>query len=326
VTRVLVTGSAGHLGDALVRTLRKEGADVMGIDLLPSHTTDRVGSITDAVFVREVMEGVDAVLHAATLHKPHVATHPRRAFVDTNVTGTLVLLEAAVHAGVECFVFTSTTSTFGRALSPPPGAPAAWIDEDVVPIPKNVYGATKTAAEDLCALVHRDHGLPVVVLRTSRFFPEIDDDPDKRRTFTDPDNLKAIEFLYRRVELADAVAAHRLAMAKAPDLGFAKLIISATTPFSRADAAGLGSDAAAVIEARFPQVDAVFAARGWRLPARLDRVYDNTRARTQLGWTPRFDFAHVLARLDAGDDVLGPLAAEVGSKGYYRSAAESLAP
>ena len=195
MTRVLVTGSAGHLGDALVRTLRKEGADVMGIDLLPSHTTDRVGSITDAVFVREVMEGVDAVLHAATLHKPHVATHPRRAFVDTNVTGTLVLLEAAVHAGVERFVFTSTTSTFGRALSPPPGAPAAWIDEDVVPIPKNVYGATKTAAEDLCALVHRDHG-----------------------------------------------------------------------------------------------------------------------------------FAHVLARLDAGDDVLGPLAAEVGSKGYHRSAAESLAP
>ena len=54
------------------------------------------------------------------------------------------------------FVFTSTTSAFGRALTPPPGAPAAWITEDVAPVPRNIYGVTKTAAEDLCELVHRD--------------------------------------------------------------------------------------------------------------------------------------------------------------------------
>ena len=65
------------------------------------------------------MEGTDAVLHAATLHKPHVGSHDRRAFVDTNITGTLNLLEEAVAAGASRFVFTSTTSTFGRALTPP---------------------------------------------------------------------------------------------------------------------------------------------------------------------------------------------------------------
>ena len=318
--RVLVTGSAGHLGEAMVRSLRDEGLSVIGVDVLASETTDRVGSIAEAGFVANAMEGVDAVVHAATLHKPHVATHSRQAFVDTNVTGTLVLLEAAVKAGASRFVFTSTTSAFGRALSPPVGAPAAWIDEDVVPIPKNIYGATKTAAEDLCALAHRDHGLPIVVLRTSRFFPEIDDDPDKRREFADPDNLKAIEFLYRRVELGDALAAHRLALDKAPELGFSKLIVSATTPFRREDAEALGRDANALIRERFPGVDAVFGGRGWRLPDRLDRVYDNARARAELSWKPRFDFAHVLARLSSGHDVLGSVAARVGSKGYHRSA------
>ena len=71
-----------------------------------------------------------------------------RTFVDTNVTGTLNLLEEAVAAGVGRFVFTSTTSAFGRALTPPPGAPAAWVTEDVAPVPRNIYGVTKIAAED----------------------------------------------------------------------------------------------------------------------------------------------------------------------------------
>src|SRR5207247_7600811 len=102
----------------------------------------------------------------------HVGSHERQAFVDTNVTGTLTLLEEAVAAGVESFVFTSTTSVFGRALTPLPRAPAAWITEDVVPLPRNIYGVTKAAAEDLCEIISRDHGLPVVVLRVSRFFPE----------------------------------------------------------------------------------------------------------------------------------------------------------
>ena len=85
---------------------------------------------------------------------------------------------------MQAFVFTSTTSAFGRALVPPAGEPAAWITEDVVPVPKNIYGATKVAAEDLCELVQRDHGLPCIVLRTSRFFPEDDDERSTRATPT----------------------------------------------------------------------------------------------------------------------------------------------
>ena len=163
-----------------MRTLRAAGDDAIGVDVLPSVHTDLVGSITDPALVRRAIEGADAVIHTATLHKPHVATHPRQAFVDTNITGTLTLLEAAVRAKLSAFLFTSTTSAFGRALSAPAGEPASWITEAVTPIPKNIYGATKVAAEDLCELFHRDHGLACLVLRTSRFFPEDDDDPAAR--------------------------------------------------------------------------------------------------------------------------------------------------
>src|SRR3712207_1278525 len=117
--RVLVTGSAGHLGEALVRTLRERQHEVAGLDLLGSPFTSHVGSITDTHFVRGCMQGVDFVMHTAALHKPHVATHSRRVFVETNICGTLNILETALASGVSGVVFTSSTSAFeiGRASS-----------------------------------------------------------------------------------------------------------------------------------------------------------------------------------------------------------------
>ena len=313
---VLVTGSSGHLGEALVRVLREQGREVTGLDLRDGPYTSLVGSIGDEAFVRRAMAGVDAVLHAATLHKPHVATHSRQAFVDVNVAGTLTLLEAAAQARVRAFVYTSTTSVFGDALIPPPGAPAVWIDEEVVPVPKNIYGATKAAAEDLCQLFHRNHGLACIVLRTSRFFLEADDDPDARAAFAD-ENLKANEFLHRRVDLHDVVEAHLLAAEQAPRLGFRKYVISATTPFRRDDLADLRADAAAVVSRRVPSWAEAYARRGWRMFETLDRVYANDRARRELGWRPARDFAAVVARLADGHDFQSPLARAVGEKGYH---------
>jgi UDP-glucose 4-epimerase len=314
--KIVVTGSAGHLGEALVRMLGSEGMDVVGLDVLDSPYTKVVGSITDRGCVRSCLEGADGIIHAATLHKPHVGSHGRQAFVDTNVSGTLNLLEAAVDAGVGRFVFTSTTSAFGRALTPPPGAPAAWITEDVAPVARNIYGATKTAAEDLCELVHGDHGLACVILRTSRFFPEADDREDVRASYDDT-NLKVNELLYRRVDLEDVVSAHRLAIDRAPAIGFGRYIVSATTPFTRDDLAELRADAPAVVRRLFPHYEAVYAERGWSMFPSIERVYVNTRARTDLGWAPRYDFRHALDLLQAGEDPRSQLAAAVGAKGYH---------
>jgi nucleoside-diphosphate-sugar epimerase len=314
--RVLVTGSSGHLGEALARTLRDAGHEAVGLDAIPSPFTSIVGSIVDRANVRRCMRGVDAVLHAATLHKPHVATHSRQAFVDTNVTGTLNLLEEAMAAGVGAFVFTSTTSAFGAALTPPAGAPAVWVTEDVKPVPRNIYGTTKVAAEDLCELFHRDHGLACLILRTSRFFPEEDDSAATREAY-DGDNVQANEYLYRRVDIEDVAAAHLLAMEKASSIGFGRYIVSATTPFSRDDLRDLRVNAPLVVGRRVPGYEAEYARRGWRMFPEIERVYVNERARRELGWQPRYDFRYVLDRLEAGADPRSPLARAVGSKGYH---------
>jgi nucleoside-diphosphate-sugar epimerase len=314
--KVLVTGSAGHLGEALVRTLNGARHEVVGLDSRASPFTSHVGSIGDRAFVARCMGGAQAVLHAATLHKPHVATHSRQDFVDVNIGGTLNLLEEAVAAGVRSFVFTSTTSVFGDALAPPAGAPAAWVTEEVAPVAKNIYGATKAAAEDLCRLFHRNHRLACVVLRTSRFFPEADDNRDVRAAFAD-DNVKANEFLYRRVDIEDVVSAHVQAIERAPAIGFGKYIISATTPFLRDDLAELRVDAPAVVRRRSPGYEAEYRRRGWTMFASIGRVYVNERARLDLGWRPLHDFRSLIDRLRDGDDLRSPLARAIGSKGYH---------
>jgi len=275
-----------------------------------------VGELRDPEVLRGSMHGVDVVMHTATLHKPHVATHPREAFVETNVAGTLAVLEAALAGGVSGVVLTSTTSAFGSAALAGEGEPAAWITEEVEPVPKNIYGVTKKAAEDLCELFHRTKGLPCIVLRTARFFPEADDDPELRRRYEDR-NLKANEYLYRRLDLADAVDAHLLAAERAPALGFGRYLVAATTPFAREHLARLRGHAPEVVCALFPDCAEEYARRGWSMLPDIDRVYVNQRAREELGWQPHFDFRRVLDRLKRGEDVYSSLARAVGTKGYH---------
>lgn len=314
--KILVTGSAGHLGEALMRVLADSEHEPSGLDIKSTPFTHRVGSIADRSFVEQCIRGSEVVLHTATLHKPHIETHSRQEFIDTNISGSLNLLEAAVAAGVKVFVFTSTTSVFGRALVPGQGEPAAWITEDVTPVPKNIYGITKLAAENLCELVHRKSGLPCLVLRTGRFFPDPDDDRALRGRYEDA-NLKINEFLHRRADIEDVVTAHLLAVARAPSLGFDRLIISSTTPFRPEDLLELRADAPAVVRRHCSGYEAEYARRGWSLPRVIDRVYVNERARTQLGWQPRYDFKRLIERLRANDDYRSALAQAVGTKLYH---------
>ncbi|MGZ4187860.1 MAG: NAD-dependent epimerase/dehydratase family protein [Solirubrobacteraceae bacterium] len=314
--RILVTGSAGHLGEALMRVLPDEGHDVIGLDVLASPHTSVVGSIADRSCVQRAVAEVDAIVHSATLHKPHVGSHPRTDFVDTNITGTLNLLEEAVAAGVGRFIFTSTTSTFGRALTPDEHAPAAWITEDVVPVPRNIYGTTKTAAENLCELIARDHGLPCLILRTSRFFPEADDRDEVRSVYDDL-NIKVNELLYRRVDIEDVVTAHLLALDRAPAIGFGRYIISATSPLRRDDLAAIRQDLPSVVHRLFPDYEELYAQAGWRMFPSIERVYVNDLARRELGWSPRYDFRLALDRRAHGADPRSQLARSIGAKGYH---------
>jgi UDP-glucose 4-epimerase len=314
--KILVTGSAGHLGEGLVRHLDQIGMTPVGLDVKRSDFTRHVGSITDPEFIDACMKGVDAVIHTATLHKPHVGTHSRQAFVDTNIGGTLNLLEAAVRHKTGSFIYTSTTSTFGDALRPALGEPTVWVTEALRSRPKNIYGVTKLAAENLCSMFSRNMALPCIVLRTSRFFPEDDDNRNKRDAF-DNDNLKVNELLFRRADLYDMVTAHVCAMEKAPELGFDKFIISATSPFQLQDATALAIDTPSVVGRYIPGYEQVYGERGWEMFTSIGRVYDNELARKSLSWIPEYGFERAISNLLQGQDYRSELAIQVGKKGYH---------
>ena len=286
------------------------------MDVKKSAFTTYVGSVDDRSIVRACMAGVEVVFHTATLHKPHVVTHTKQQFVDTNISGTLVLLEAAESHGVKAFVFTSTTSVFGQALRPPAGTPAAWVTEAVKPIPRNIYGVTKMAAEDLCYLFHVKKGINCIVLRTSRFFPEEDDDTLKRENYDD-NNAKANEYLFRRVELEDVVSAHIAAANRATELGFGRYIISATTPFRAEDLSQLNTNASVVVQRRIPDYLEIYNRLGWKMFDKIDRVYINAAARGDLGWEPKYDFAYILESLQNNHYPKSPISELVGAKGYH---------
>jgi UDP-glucose 4-epimerase len=301
--RVLLTGSSGWLGRFLAPALKAAGHQAIGIDVAPGEHTQIVATIANAELVRRTFSefGIEAVIHAAALHKPDIVRQTTQAFIDVNLTGTLNLLTFAIQSGVDRFVFTSTTSLMiSQAIRTERGTAAVWLDEQSGPLePRNIYGVTKLAAEGLCRDAFLNHGLPCVVLRTSRFFPEEDD------THSVPSgaNLKANELLYRRATVEDMARAHVLALERAPQIGFDVCIISAPTPFTREDVVDLKRDAASVVEKYFPGASALYASRGWTLPKTIGRIYDPSRAEHVLGFRAGTDFACVLEALKQGHEL-----------------------
>jgi nucleoside-diphosphate-sugar epimerase len=298
--RILLTGSSGWLGRFLAPMLRDAGHEVVGLDVAPGVDTQVVGSVADRALIDRTFaeHGIEAVIHGGALHKPDIVRYPKQTFVDVNVTGTLNLLEAAVAAGHDRFVFTSTTSLMiSQAIRDESADHAVWIDERQAPLePRNIYGVTKYAAEKLCRLFQAEHGLPVVMLRTSRFFPE---DDDTHAVPSGP-NLKANEFLYRRLTVEDAARAHLVALEKAPAIGPGTYIISAPTPFRPEEAGELKRDAAAVVLHHFPEAEELYVREGWVLPASIGRVYDSSLAERELGFRCETDFASILDALGEG--------------------------
>lgn len=300
--KVLVTGSSGRIGRAVLQALQDQGHQAQGLDLRPADTTRWVGDLGDAALLARALRGQQAVVHAAALHAPHVGQVPDAQFERVNVQATRALAQAALQAGVRRLVYTSTTALYGLAGAAqaagagPDGnpAPVPWITERTLPQPRTIYHRSKLAAEAVLAQSAAAAGgaLEVCILRMSRCFPE-------------PVPAMALYRLHRGVDARDVAQAHVLALthrlpAADPDIGAPCFIVSGPPPFQRDDAPMLRHQLRAVLQRRCPALLQAFDRQGWPLPAGIDRVYDPSHAMQQLGWQAQHGFESVLAQWAAG--------------------------
>ncbi|AWV06138.1 NAD-dependent epimerase/dehydratase family protein [Marilutibacter maris] len=286
--KVLLTGSSGRIGRAIYAALI-ERHEVVGLDRYPFSTTRLVGDFTDGPLLRRALDGVDAVIHTAALHAPHVGVVDEAAFARVNVDGVGALVAAMGEAGVATLVYTSTTALYGDAVV---AGACAWIDEDTAPRPRTVYHRSKLEAERLLETAAGPR-LAVRVIRMSRCFPE-------------PADRMAVYRLHRGIDARDVGDAHAAALGAAGP-SFQRYIASGRTPFVPADAERLARDPRGLLAERCPDLVEAFRRRGWTLPATIDRVYDAGAAERALGWRSRHGFGDVLARHDARDLEVLPL-------------------
>jgi nucleoside-diphosphate-sugar epimerase len=291
--KVLITGASGRVGRAISIRLYP-GHEVLGYDQAPSSTADVVASLEDTDRLRSALEGVDAVVHTAALHAPHVGVRSEAEFERVNVRFTGDLLRLSVAAGVRRFIFTSTTALYGAAATP--REKAGWVTEDTVPQPRTIYHRTKLQAESVLEAAAGRGELDVTVLRMSRCFPE-------------PAPLMASFRLHRGVDARDVAHAHAAALESSSG-GFRRFIISGATPFRPEDCEELLESAPTALRHRAPELVAEFERRGWDLPGSIDRVYCSHEAVRELGWNPQYGFGEVLAEYDRhSPEVLPPLKA-----------------
>lgn len=177
--KILVTGSDGFIGSHLVESLLEEGYEVKAfvlynsfntwgwLDTLPKEKRDQIeifqGDIRDPHGVKEAMKGVDAVFHLAALIAIPFSYYSPDTYVDTNIKGTLNVLQAARDLGTERVLVTSTSEVYGTAQYVP-------IDELHPFQGQSPYSATKIGADRLAESFYRSFGLPVSIVRPFNTF------------------------------------------------------------------------------------------------------------------------------------------------------------
>lgn len=297
--RIAVTGSAGFIGSRVVSRLRQAGHEVVGMDAVStSHPVQLQGDIRDVGLLKRLLKGAEVVVHIAGYHRPYLASDliDEAEMVSVNVEGTLALFEAAEAVGTRRVVLTSTTAVYGNARTsatePSGRAVPRLITEATTPKPASAYGVSKLAAERVAAFYSQHRSFDVLVLRPSRFFPDTDVDA---LAGLDTRNIKANEFLYRRVDVRDLVEAFVLATTQVAGIGYRVFLISSKTPLVSLDPTALLEEAENAIAQQFPTAPSAYEHKGWRLPKSIEWIYDSTRAQKRLGFSPLYNFSYHLS-------------------------------
>lgn len=277
--KVLVTGSAGKLGTAVIEKLRSTHISAVGADIIPSPTTDVLIDIKDKEHVFEACSDIDSIIHTAAVHGKHYdLNYSREQFIDTNIYGTLHLLNACVCQEINKFLYISTTSIYGNAMSSP--TEAVWVDELLTEQPRDIYDITKQTAEQLCKDFFYKEGLQTSVYRVGRFLPE-------------EANLQANHRLYRGLDERDGAEALYLALGHTFS-EFEIFNIASSSPFSKDDLKVLKDNPIEAILKLYPEAENIYKAKGWSFPKSIDRIYVTEKAKNRLGYTPKYTFDYLL--------------------------------
>lgn len=177
--KVLVTGSEGFIGSHLVEVLIKKGAKVKALvlynsfncwgwlDTLPKRLLAKIevipGDIRDFNSIDKALEGTDLIFNLAALISIPFSYQSQDIYVDTNINGTLNLLQASRRRKIKRIIHTSTSEVYGTAQYAP-------IDENHPINPQSPYAATKASADYLALSFYKTFNLPVVILRPFNTF------------------------------------------------------------------------------------------------------------------------------------------------------------
>ncbi len=172
--KVLVTGADGFIGSHLVEKLLEEGCQVTAfvyynsfnswgwLDTLPKETLQKItvitGDIRDPHGVKNAMKGIEVVFHLAALIAIPYSYHSPDTYIDTNVKGTLNIVQAARELGTERVLVTSTSEVYGTAMYVP-------IDEKHPRQGQSPYSATKIGADAMADSFYRSFNVPISIVR-----------------------------------------------------------------------------------------------------------------------------------------------------------------
>ncbi|MDE3156202.1 MAG: NAD-dependent 4,6-dehydratase LegB [Acidobacteriota bacterium] len=298
--RILVTGADGFIGSHLTEALVRAGYDVRALVLYNSFNSwgwlDRcaadvvghfevvAGDVRDAYYVRSAMAGREAVLHLAALIAIPYSYRSPQSYVDTNVTGTLNVVQAARDLGLERVVHTSTSEVYGTAQFVP-------ITEEHPLQGQSPYSASKIGADQIAMSFHRSFGTPVVTVRPFNTYG-----PRQSARAIIPTIIVQIASGNRRIRLgalhptrdftyvADTVAGFLAALAAGPDC--AGEVVNLGSNFE----VSMGDTAQAIASVMGADIEILVDADRLR-PAKseVERLWaSNEKARRLLGWQPRY--------------------------------------
>lgn len=281
--KVLVTGAAGVLAREVSKLLRAEPDVEMRLtDMEPLDVPEEFvrARLDDPGETAGLCRGVDRVLHIAAVH-PWKDYTPQQ-YVSCNIQGTWNVLEAAVEAGVEKVIYTSSIAAMGYRAESPDQLP---FDEQKPCRPvEDIYGISKHVGEQFCESFRARCGLPYVALRPGCFIPADENSP-----------RWGLGLLTTGVHRADIARGHVMALKS--EVENEAVILMPDNPFTASDGPALVRDARSVI-LRYLPAAARLEEEGTKLPESIRRCYCNEKARRLLGFRPERTFRRWLMAHD----------------------------